>query len=157
MSDAKLQLLLDRDEISDVLHRYAKAIDTKNWTLLETCFTEDLEADFRSFAGKELGRGCAQWLEAIRTTIEGMDATQHLTGNHAHEIRGDQATLTADVQAAHWLRNERGDPEYTVGGYYECDLARTAEGWRIRKYKLTVNWSRGNRDILRLAAKRRQP
>ena len=147
----KLQHLLDRADISGVLHRYAKAIDTKDWTLLASCFTEDLEADFRSFSGREVARGRDRWVEAIRSTIQGMDATQHLTGNHVHEIRGDEATLCAYIQAVHRLQNERGDPEYTIGGYYDCDLLRTPEGWRIRKYRLTVTWHRGNREILRLA------
>lgn len=150
-----LQHLIDRAEISDVLHRYAKAIDTKDWALLATCFTEDLEADFRSFAGKEVVSGRGRWVEAIRSTIQGMDATQHLTGNHSHQVRGDEASLTAYIQAVHWLRNDRGDTEYTVGGYYDCELVRSPEGWRIRKYRLTVIWARGNRDILRLAQKKR--
>jgi hypothetical protein len=155
MSDPKVQLLLDRAEMSGVLHRYAKAIDTKDWKLLATCFTEDLEADFRSFAGREIGRGRDNWVESIQSTIEGMQATQHLTANHTHEIDGDAGKLTAYVQAAHWLPNKRGDAEYTVGGYYDCDMVKTGGEWRIRKYKLTVTWHRGNREILRLAPKRR--
>ena len=145
------QLLLDRADISSVLYRYAKAIDTKDWVLLATCFTEDLEADFRSFAGREVSRGRDRWVEAIRTSIQGMDATQHLTSNHVHDIRGDEATLSAYIQAVHRLQNERGDSEYTIGGYYDCEMVRTPEGWRIRKYRLKVTWHRGNREILRLA------
>lgn len=154
MTDKAVQELLDRADISAVLHRYCNAIDTKDWALLETCFTEDLEADFRSFAGREVVKGREQWCAAIRATIAGLDASQHMTANHSHQIDGDAATLRADLQAVHMLANERGGDEYTIGGYYDIDLTRTPDGWRIRRYALTVRWHRGNRAILRLAAAR---
>ena len=154
MSGLSVAQLNDRIAVSDVLHRYCRAIDTKDWALLEGCFTEDLEADFRSFAGREVVRGRAIWLAAIRKTIAGLGATQHLTGNHAIALDGDAATLRADIQAVHILVNERGDGEYTVGGWYDIDLRRTADGWRMCRYKLSVSWARGNRDLLRIAAKR---
>jgi ketosteroid isomerase-like protein len=143
----------DRIAVSEVLHTYCRAIDAKDWALLERCFTEDLEADFRSFAGREVVRGRETWLAAIRTTIAGLTATQHLTGNHTIALDGDCAVLRADLQAVHILQNARGDGEYTVGGWYDIELARTADGWRMRRYTLTVSWARGNRDILRIAAK----
>jgi hypothetical protein len=153
MTDA-LHLLQDRIAVSDVLHTYCRAIDTRDWALLETVFAADMAADFRSFAGREVVRGRDAWLAAIRKTIAGLSATQHLTGNHVIAVAGDTATLRADLQAVHILQNERGDGEYTVGGWYDIELARTADGWRITFYKLTISWARGNRDILRIAAKR---
>jgi hypothetical protein len=154
MNEALLREIADRTAISGVLHRYCRGVDSKNWALLEGCFADDLEADFRSFAGREVVRGRAAWLAAMRKTIAGLDATQHLTGNHEIAIAGDAATLRADLQAVHILRNDRGDAEYTVGGFYDIDLGRASDGWRIRRYRLTVVWTRGNRDVLRLAAKR---
>ncbi len=159
MTDANIQLLLDRDHISQVLHTYATAIDTRDWDLLATCFTEDLEADFRDFGGREVVKGRDAWVGIIKGTIAGLDATQHLTANHVHKIDGDTATLTAYLQALHRLDTARSDPEYTVGGYYTCDMVRGAAddangGWRMRRYTLSVTWHRGNRDILRQAQRR---
>ncbi len=151
---ANVQLLLDRADISQVIHTYATAIDTRDWNLLATCFTEDLEADFRSFAGREVVKGRDTWVAAIKSTIEGLDATQHLTANHVHKIDGDAATLIAYLQAVHRLDSAKSDPEYTVGGYYTCAMVRTAGGWRMRRYSLAVSWHRGNRDILRQAQRR---
>lgn len=154
MTDAKIQLLLDRADISQVLHSYATAIDTRDWDLLATCFTEDLEADFRDFGGREVVKGRDVWLEIIKGTIQGLDATQHLTANHVHQIDGDTATLTAYLQALHRLDTARSDPEYTVGRYYTCEMVRTNDGWRMRRNTLKVTWHRGNRDILRQAQRR---
>ncbi len=154
-TDANVQLLLDREDISQVLYRYATAIDTRDWDLLATCFTKDLEADFRAFGGREIVKGRDIWLEAIKSTIAGLDATQHLTANHVHTVDGDSGTLVAYLQALHRLDTARSDPEYTVGGYYTCDMLRGEDGqWRMRRYSLSVTWHRGNRDILRQAQRR---
>jgi ketosteroid isomerase-like protein len=153
-TDAKVQLLLDRADISQVIHTYATAIDTRDWDLLATCFTEDLEADFRSFGGREVVTGRDPWVATIKSTIEGLDATQHLTANHGIQVDGDTGTLIAYLQAVHRLDTARSDPEYTVGGYYTCDMVRGADGWRMRRYTLVVSWHRGNRDILRQAQRR---
>ena len=40
--------LSDRAEIHDVIVRYGWAIDTKDWALLDTCFTDDAEVDYSS-------------------------------------------------------------------------------------------------------------
>ncbi|MBT3373006.1 MAG: nuclear transport factor 2 family protein [Rhodospirillaceae bacterium] len=154
-TDAKVQLLLDREDISQVLYRYATAIDTRDWELLASCFTEDLEADFRSFGGREVVKGRDTWMKAITSTIQGLDATQHLTANHVHTVDGDSATLVAYLQALHRLDTARSDPEYTVGGYYTCEMVRGDDAkWRMRRYALAVTWHRGNRDILRQAQRR---
>lgn len=154
MSETTVELLVDRAEISDVMHRYCRAVDSRDWDLLTSCFTEDLTADFRSFAGREAVSGRDTWVAAVRSTVGGLDATQHMTANHLHDLGGDTAGLRADLQAVHVLQNDLGDAEYTVGGYYTCDFVRRSDGWKIRHYALTVTWQRGNRHILKLAAKK---
>lgn len=157
MTDRQLQWLVDRAEISDVLHRYATAVDLRDWALLRTCFTDPMEADFRSFGVREAFRGSVDdWIAAVRSTIDGCEATQHTSSNHTHNIDGDSATCTSYVRADHFLKNDFGDDRYTVGGYYSHDLVREAEGWRIARYTLTVTWHRGNRHIMKLATRRAQ-
>ena len=51
MDDARLQLLLDRAEISDVQLRYATGLDSRDWPLFRSCFRAILA-------------GCAKALES---------------------------------------------------------------------------------------------
>src|ERR1700687_1442462 len=53
MDDSKLQLLLDRAEISDVQLRYATGLDSRDWPLFRSCFTDEIETDFTSVFGGE--------------------------------------------------------------------------------------------------------
>ena len=41
----------DRIRIQDLLTRYTVAIDTKNWELLDTCFTPDAHVDYTTSGG----------------------------------------------------------------------------------------------------------
>lgn len=148
----------DRLAVHDVMHRYALAIDTKNWTLLETVFKDQVTTDFRSFGGKEVFEGpAAGWIDIIRSTIQGMDATQHMMGNHLYEIHGDCARGTTYICALHVCKNDRGSDTYTVGGHYIVEMVRGPEGWRIAKYTLQVTWHDGNRHVLRAASRKASP
>lgn len=154
MTSNDLATVADRLAVSDVLHRYATAIDTKNFDLLNQVFDERVATDFTSFGGKKVEVTRGEWIDAVRRTVGGLDATQHLTANHVHEIAGDRAHLTAYIQAMHHLNGARGEPDYVIGGTYEIDLVRRAAGWRISRYSINVTWQRGDRDVLRQAAKR---
>jgi len=43
IDENQLQFLLDRAAISDVLIRYATGVDTRDWPLLRSCFTDEIE------------------------------------------------------------------------------------------------------------------
>jgi hypothetical protein len=58
------------------------------------------------------------------------------------------------VQAAHFLRNDEGDAEFAIGGYYTDTLVRTPVGWKLTGVKLNVLWSRGNKHVMTLALAR---
>ncbi len=62
------------------------------------------------------------------------------------------------MRAEHFLANGRGDDNYTIGGFYIWELARSPQGWKVGAYTLHVTWARGNRHLLALAARQaRQP
>ena len=153
MADEELRTAAERLAVSDVLHRYATAIDTKDFDLLHQVFDAEVETDFTSFGGQVARCSRAEWIDTIRKTVGNLDATQHLTGNHVHRIDGNRANLVAYLQAFHRFSGSRGEPDYFIGGYYDCDLVKTASGWRITRYALNTTWQRGNRDVMREAAR----
>ena len=139
MSD--LQTLLDERAIRNVAFRYCRALDTKDWALLDEVFLPDSTA--------ELGVPTTlEGIEAIRARIRGalehLDDSQHLVGNHEIDVDGDTATHRCYLQAQHVRAAATGGPNYIVAGRYEDRLVRTPDGWRIRHRTLTVMWTDGN-------------
>ena len=141
--------------VHDIMHRYALAVDTKDWQLLETVFAEQLRADFRSFGSKQIYEGpAAGWIDLVRSTIQGMDATQHMMGNHLYDIAGNNARGTTYIRALHVCKNAWGGDMYTVGGHYTVEMVRRPAGWRITTYALHVTWHDGDRHVLRAAMRK---
>lgn len=131
-----IQELSDRAEIADVLYRYARGIDSKDWTLWRSAFLEDAHLDYSSAHGPVGDRETiAQWLEASFAHIEG--AHHHIT-NIEIVVNGNEATATAlfyNPFRAAWTEKFS-----SAGGYYHHTLTRTAEGWKSRKLVEDNRW-----------------
>ena len=144
-----------RTAVHDVMHRYALAVDTKHWHQLVSVFTPTITADFRSFGAREVWDGPASgWVHQVKTTIAGMDATQHTMSNHLYDIKGDLATGTSYIQARHVCNNEWGGNTYIIGGHYEVSMSRVEGAWLISAYTLVCTWHEGNRQVLKAATRR---
>jgi 3-phenylpropionate/cinnamic acid dioxygenase small subunit len=118
----------DHDLITDVLVRYATGIDTKNWPLFRTCFTDDVRADYGADVGSWDGvDGITEYMTVMHAE---MVDTKHRLTNFVIEIDGDSATASTYVHAVLVVTN---DPLtwYEPVGRYEDRLVRTDEGWRI--------------------------
>ena len=127
-----LQEISDRMQIDDLLTRYTVAIDTKDYKLLDTCFTPDADVDYTTSGGiKGKYPEVRAWLEKA---LAPFTMTQHLITNTTIELSGDTATASTIVF------NPMGTPKkdgslhiFYVGAYYNDKLVRTRDGWRIRE------------------------
>ena len=136
-----LQALIDEREIRDLAFRYCRALDTKDWALLDDVFVPDATGQLgtpTTLVGIEAIR------DRIRTALAHLDDSQHLVGNHEIAVDGDAATHRCYLQAQHIREAATGGPNYIVAGRYEDQLARTDAGWRITHRTLTVMWTDGN-------------
>jgi hypothetical protein len=156
MDETKLQLLLDRMEISDVVTRYCVSADMRDWEGHRSVFADEVEFDHSSVDGTPRAEMKAdEWMQRVRRIMSGLKATQHTSTNHVITFEGDQgneATCISYLHALHYLPNEKGEDTMTMGGYYTNHLIRTPQGWKIDKCKLTITWSEGNWHVFELAA-----
>ncbi len=122
--------LSDRLEIQDLLVRYTTAIDTKDWALLDTCFTPDARIDYTSSGGiaggyPEIRRWLPQALAAFSVAV-------HYIANSTVQLEGDRAAAKTYLYNPMRMRAPDGSTQsFTVGGIYHDRLVRTAQGWRI--------------------------
>jgi 3-phenylpropionate/cinnamic acid dioxygenase small subunit len=117
----------DREQIADVLIRYATGIDTQNWPLFRTCFTSDVQADYGDIGAWHDVDGITEYMTA---THAGMPATNHMLTNMAISVDGDHAIAVTYVHAVLVVTRE---PETSVDavGTYEDQFVRTDDGWKI--------------------------
>lgn len=128
--------LSDRANITELLYRYARGVDSKDWELWRTVFTEDAHLDYSSAQGPSGSRETVgQWLEASFAHIHG---AHHYITNIEISVNGDEAEATAlffNPFRAAWL-----DEFSTAGGYYRHKLVRTPEGWRSSELYEDNRW-----------------
>ncbi len=160
MSDAKIQLLIDRADISDIVYAYATGLDRREWTLFRSIFTDTIDMDFESVGLRAARVDADAWVEDAKRLFAGFAATQHTSTNHVHDVRGDAATCTSNMQATHFVAREAGDGLengadcWTIGGYYLNELVREDQSWKLAKVTLNVTWQTGNRELSRIALRR---
>ena len=134
----ELHQIADRIAISDFLTAYSRAVDTKDWALFRSLFTEDAEIDYTSSGGIAGGvEEVATWMES---TMAMFSTTQHIIANETMAIDGD----TASVQAVLFnpMVFEGSDTlSFTCGGGYDHDLVRTEDGWKSRRVVMTMTWT----------------
>ena len=136
--------LEDRIEIVGVLDRYAEALDSRRFELLEQVFAPEVDFDF----GEWRVRSLAEAVATIRTYLDGCGPTQHLQGNDRVEVDGDRARSRVYVRASHLGVGSAAGRTYEMAGEYADELRRTPQGWRSFARRGRVFFELGSREVL---------
>jgi 3-phenylpropionate/cinnamic acid dioxygenase small subunit len=122
-----------RQDVTDLLIRYATAIDRRDWELLRSCFTEDCTADYGD-VGSWNGRD--QITEWMRKTHDPLGHSLHRITNPAVAIEGGTVTARSYVDAiVLGPDNARGAQ---AAGFYDDVVVRTDQGWKIARRRYTM-------------------
>ena len=129
MSDA-LQLLLDKEAVIDVVKIWSTAIDTRDWPLLRSIFTDTIRIDYSSNGSLNDEMPADKWVKHLNQ-LEGWDATLHMTTNHVVTFDGERASCVSYVNAMHFLRE--GETEYHAHacGVYTHSFLRVGKDWKV--------------------------
>ena len=133
----------DIAEITQLLYRYARAIDGKDWKALERVFTPDARIHYAVERGADLRFAeLGAWLAGAMTIFK---STKHVITNPLIELERDAARCTSYLTATHvQVRRDTGEEVLTTeGSTYTDDLVRTPEGWRIQSRRLDRTWVDG--------------
>lgn len=130
--DQHLQTLLDIESIRALKARYFRAMDSKDWEALTSCFTEDLVADFREAPGM-LAQGRDSYMEQLVAVLKDATTVHH---GHMPEIE----ILDSDSAKGIWAMEDFVEfPGLSLQGWgHYHETYRKAEGhWRISHIRLT--------------------
>jgi ketosteroid isomerase-like protein len=135
MTDDVVAALRDRQEITDVIYEYCRALDAMDLDALAALFTVDCEVDY----GPQIqSHGAA----ALRRDLERMwrwARTSHHSSNVQIDfVDADTATACSYVMA--WHEAPDGTTATMMGQYHDR-LRRGPSGWRIaeRRQVMTGN------------------
>ena len=121
----------DKAEIVEILNLYGFALDAHQWDLFDRIFTEDITADFGP-AGATWS-GLADFKRSFAEFHNRLDSHQHTMMGHLVHIDGDAAHA---FSYGVWLlirEGAEGGPNWQGTGWYDDELVRTSEGWRIQR------------------------
>ena len=129
--------MTDRGDITALLYRYARAVDTKDWELYRSVFTDDAVIDYSSNGIPAGSRDdIADFLAKAFTAIP---MSMHYITNIEVDVDDDAATVRA------MFYNPTQLPGFSelsfFGGHYFHELVRTGDGWRSRRLREEAVWS----------------
>jgi 3-phenylpropionate/cinnamic acid dioxygenase small subunit len=120
----------DRDEIEQLLYRYAWMVDRRDWKRMDEVFAAGATIDYTSTGGqKGAYRETLAWLARA---LAPWPANLHFISNLHVEIDGDRARSRCYFLAPMARPRSDGSHEViTTAGLYLDELVRTPGGWRI--------------------------
>lgn len=145
----KVDQLLAREEMRDLLHQYCKGIDRQDWPLVRSCFADDHIHKHGEYSGPP-----DEFIGFASEILKKVPATHHSISN-VHFIFGDDgksASTEANFVAYHYI--QEGTPEFApvptdgkatdwiVAGRY-CDKFEKRDGkWIIVRREAFHDWER---------------
>ena len=130
--------LLARQEIQDVIYRYARGIDRLDLDLVRSCYHPDAYDDHGAFKGS-----VDEFIDAAGPFLSRWTATQHFMGNMLIEVDGDRARAETYAVAYHRREDEAGDGKDDIMGIRYVDrFERRGGAWKIAHRVVVNEWRR---------------
>ncbi|MFZ2173458.1 MAG: nuclear transport factor 2 family protein [Rhodococcus sp. (in: high G+C Gram-positive bacteria)] len=123
------QTVHDKLEIKELLYRYARSADTKDWAGLTSVFTEDAFLDYSSVGYPPGTRD--EVVAVLSNALAQVPMTQHFISNIQIALDGDRAKVTAMFYNPMLLPGMT-EMSYCGGNYYH-DVVRTPDGWKSER------------------------
>ena len=126
----KVQWLVDRAQISELLHSFARSLDTKDAAGYVNNYADGgvLELpDPTSSTGEVVTISRDQMMEFVQKGLmDSYGGTHHMSSNHQITVTGDTALSRSYLQAVH-VRESPFD-HWDAGGWYDCSYVRRPKG-----------------------------
>ena len=122
----------DRQDISDLLVRYATGIDRRDWPLFRTVFTDDCELDYGVIGVWKGVDAVAEFMEQVHAMA---GHTMHRLSNQAITVHGDKATARTYIDGLIMAADNKSGVNPV--GFYDDEIVRTPDGWRIARRRYT--------------------
>lgn len=137
--DQLIDDLLAKQEVHEVMLRYARAVNRLDAEGVQACFQPDAWEDHGGYRGP-----AAPFAEAFRPGVfRGFASMFHHIGNHLIELAGDRAASEAYFVGWHPYSDAGIEKQLLFGGRYLAVFERRGDGpWLIAERTVVHDWSR---------------
>ena len=122
----------DIEEIKKLKARYFRGLDSKDWDLYDSCFTEDLVVDFSLTGG-----GGYRGRDAFLAYAHGLKLVQSVHQGHMPEIELTSPTTAAGIWSFEDYNLWEDGTQNHGWGHYTETYEKSDGRWRIKTLKLS--------------------
>jgi hypothetical protein len=145
--ERSLQVLLDKQEIVDLIHRWARGFDRLDSELAASCYHEGATEKHGTYDGPAdaFVRRFGQRFSGPRPFL----SVSHHISNILVEVDGDRATAESYYLCQLTIQEEGREREVSIGGRYLDRLERRGGRWGFTRRDTIFDWSRVGPDTPR--------
>ena len=134
----RIERMMAREEIREVLARYARAVDRADGPLLKSCYHEDaIEEHGGNYTGN-----AHEYVDGAIPRIQRMGVMQHLLGTSHIEFEGETARVETYVWTFYRASVEGRDLDTFTGGRLVDRFERRQGAWKIAHRRTVLDWNR---------------
>jgi hypothetical protein len=135
---SKIERMLARDEIHEVLANYARGVDRGDGPLLKSCYHPDaIEEHGGAYAGNAF-----DYVDGAVPRIQRLGPMQHLLGSTHIDFQGDIAYAETYVWTMLRVSSSAGDLDTITGGRLIDRFEKRHGAWKIAHRRTIFDWNR---------------
>ena len=146
--EEKVLSLWDKQEISEVINKFARALDRVDGELMKSTYWEDAIEEHQDPIYPDLfswNENAHKFVPLAMKGFEALEVTQHRISNILIELDGEAAKAEAYVYAYHVAKDENGVAhEGILGGRHLFDFVKKDDVWKIQHRVTIFDWNRNN-------------
>ncbi len=139
----RLQAMLDRQDIEDLLYSYCRAVDRGDENLLRSSYHPDATEDRGPGLFQGLAHDFVVWYMGV---LNGIKLSNTMLTNVRIDLRGDVALVESLYFTHNRLDKPTGKEDLFIGGRFLDRLERRPSGasgvWKIAHRKTVIDWTR---------------
>jgi SnoaL-like domain len=138
VSEERLDRYLSKQEIREVLARYARGVDRADAGLLKSCYHPDaIEEHGGNYTGNAF-----EYVDGAVPRIREMGVMQHLLGTSHIELDADKAWVETYIWTFARFANDAGSTDTFTGGRLVDRFERRDGAWKIAHRRTVFDWNR---------------
>jgi SnoaL-like protein len=128
-----MQSAEDERRIVALINRYATGLDTADWTLLRSCWADEVDVDYGTGETWSSADALNAFMEHFHTGL----TTMHMNTNFVISDAGDgRATGRTYFRAL--LLHSDGSPFLRASGWYDDCFVKMGSEWKITKRRIRM-------------------